>query len=72
MVLANLLNAPWLRFKGFWRTAIFLPCAVGLVSYALVFRQMFATDGLANDLLISSGFSTVPINWLGQTAPPGW
>jgi lactose/L-arabinose transport system permease protein len=67
MVLANLLNAPWLRFKGFWRTAIFLPCAVGLVSYALVFRQIFATDGLANDLLIKFGLLDANVNWLGQT-----
>lgn len=67
MVLANLLNAPWLRFKGFWRTAIFLPCAVGLVSYALVFRQIFATDGLANDLLIRFGLLDANVNWLGQT-----
>lgn len=67
MVLANLLNAPWLRFKGFWRTAIFLPCAVGLVSYALVFRQIFATDGLANDLLIKFGLLDDNVNWLGQT-----
>ena len=67
MLLANLLNAPWLRFKGFWRTAIFLPCAVGLVSYSLVFRQMFATDGLANDLLMQFGILHDPVNWLGQT-----
>ena len=67
MVLANLLNAPWLRFKGFWRTAIFLPCAVGLVSYALVFRQIFATDGLANDLLIKFGLLDANVNWLGET-----
>jgi len=67
MVLANLLNAPWLRWKGFWRTAIFLPCAVGLVSYSLVFRQIFATDGLANDLLTQFGILDSPVNWLGQT-----
>ncbi|WP_315093277.1 sugar ABC transporter permease [uncultured Cellulomonas sp.] len=67
MLLANLLNAPWLRFKGFWRTAIFLPCAVGLVSYSLVFRQIFATDGLANDVLTQLGILDDPVNWLGQT-----
>lgn len=67
MVLANLLNAPWLKFKGFWRTAIFLPCAVGLVSYSLVFRQIFATDGLANDVLIKFGLLDDNVNWLGQT-----
>lgn len=67
LVLANLLNDRNLRFKGLWRTAIFLPCAVGLVSYALVFRTMFATDGLINDMLMGLHFIDSPINWLGQT-----
>ena len=67
LVLANLLNDKNLRFKGLWRTAIFLPCAVSLVSYSLVFRTMFASDGMVNDLLIGLGFVDSPINWLGQT-----
>lgn len=67
LVLANLLNDRNLRFKGLWRTAIFLPSAVGLVSYALVFRTMFANDGLVNDLLMGVGFIDDPVNWLGQT-----
>lgn len=66
LVLANLLNDPKLRLKGMWRTAIFLPCAVGLVSYALVFRAMFATDGLVNDLLMRLGLMDSAVNWLGQ------
>lgn len=66
LVLATLLNSPRLRFKGLWRTAIFLPCAVGLVSYALVFRTMFSTEGLVNDILRGLGFIDAPINWLGQ------
>ena len=67
LILANLLNDRNLRFKGLWRTAIFLPSAVGLVSYALVFRTMFANDGLVNDLLLGFGFIDGPVNWLGQT-----
>lgn len=67
LVLANLLNDKNLRFKGLWRTAIFLPCAVSLVSYSLVFRTMFATDGLVNDMLMGLHFIDSPINWLGQT-----
>lgn len=67
LVLANLLNDKNLRFKGLWRTAIFLPCAVSLVSYSLVFRTMFANDGMVNDLLMGMGFVDSPINWLGQT-----
>lgn len=67
LVLANLLNNKKLRFKGFWRTAIFLPCAVSLVSYSLVFRTLFANDGFVNDVLMGLGFIDGPVNWLGQT-----
>lgn len=67
LILANLLNDKNLRFKGLWRTAIFLPCAVSLVSYSLVFRTMFANDGIINDFLMALNFIDSPINWLGQT-----
>ena len=67
LILANLLNNPTLRFKGFWRTAIFLPCAVSLVSYSLVFRTLFATDGFINDMLQGLHLIDQPVNWLGQT-----
>ena len=66
LVLANLLNDRNLRFKAFWRTAIFLPCAVSLVSYSLVFRTMFANDGFINDLLMGIGTIDSPVNWLGE------
>lgn len=66
LVLAVILNDPNLRFKGLWRTAIFLPCAVSLVSYSLVFRTIFATDGFINDMLLGLHFIDTPINWLGQ------
>ncbi|WP_220457979.1 MULTISPECIES: carbohydrate ABC transporter permease [unclassified Actinotalea] len=66
LVLATLLNDKNLRFKAFWRTAIFLPSAVGLVSYALVFRTMFANDGLVNDALLWAGLIDGPVNWLGE------
>ncbi|BDA64786.1 lactose ABC transporter permease [Actinomyces capricornis] len=67
MILAVILNDPNLRWKGFWRTAIFLPCAVSLVSYSLVMRTLFATDGFINDLLMAVHLIDSPINWLGQT-----
>lgn len=67
LILANLLNDKNLRFRGLWRTAIFLPCAVSLVSYSLVFRTMFSTDGLVNDMLMGMHLVDSPINWLGNT-----
>ncbi|WP_394554361.1 carbohydrate ABC transporter permease [Agromyces sp. MMS24-JH15] len=66
MILANLLNDRNLRFRGMWRTVIFLPCAVSLVSYSMVFRTLFATDGFVNDVLTGVGFIDSPINWLGE------
>lgn len=66
MILANLLNNPKLRFKWFFRTAIFLPAAVSLVSYSLVFRTLFATEGTINKMLQSLGLIDHNIDWLGQ------
>ncbi|OOB92143.1 carbohydrate ABC transporter permease [Rathayibacter sp. VKM Ac-2630] len=66
LVLANLLNDRTLKYKTFWRTAIFLPCAVSLVAYSLVFRTIFANDGFVNDVLLGIGLIDSPVNWLGN------
>lgn len=66
LVLANVLNDRKLKYKTFWRTAIFLPCAVSLVAYSLVFRTIFANDGFVNDVLLGIGLLDLPINWLGN------
>ena len=55
LILATMLNNKNLRFKGIFRTAIFLPCATSLVSYATIFRSLFATDGLVNTVLVNLG-----------------
>ena len=44
MLLAQLLNNKDLKFKGLFRTCVFLPCATSLVSYSLIFKSMFATN----------------------------
>ncbi|MGQ4538313.1 carbohydrate ABC transporter permease [Dermabacteraceae bacterium P7074] len=67
IMLAVILNNPRLRFKAFWRTAIFLPCAVSLVSYSLVFRTLFANDGFVNDVLLNLHLIDAPVQWLTQT-----
>lgn len=66
LILANVLNSPRLRFKAFWRTAIFLPAAVSLVSYSLVFRTLFANEGFVNYALEWLGLISEPIAWLSQ------
>ena len=55
LILASMLNSKDLKGKGFFRTAIFLPCATSLVSYAIIFRSLFATDGFVNTILIKLG-----------------
>jgi lactose/L-arabinose transport system permease protein len=66
LILAYLLNKKELRFKAFWRTAIFLPCAVSLVSYSMVFRTLFANDGFVNDALLALHLIDAPVAWLTQ------
>ncbi len=66
LILASLLNHKDLRFKGLFRTAIFLPCATSLVSYAVIFRSLFAVDGLVNNILIKLGFLSTGYNFLGH------
>ncbi|MGN1022629.1 MAG: carbohydrate ABC transporter permease [Lachnospiraceae bacterium] len=65
ILLAQLLNNKDLRLKGFFRTCVFLPCATSLVSYALIFKSLFATEGLVNSILKSCGLISQNINWLG-------
>lgn len=65
ILLAQLLNNKDLKLKGFFRTCIFLPCATALVSYALIFKSLFATQGLINTLLQNLHLTTENINFLG-------
>ena len=65
ILLAQLLNNKDLKFKGLFRTCIFLPCATSLVSYSLIFKSMFATQGLINSILLKLGLISENINFLG-------
>ena len=68
ILLAQLLNNKDLKLRGFFRTCVFLPCATSLVSYSLIFRSMFATDGLINSILIKLGILSTGYNFLGNSA----
>lgn len=68
IILANLLKSKNLKFKGLFRTAIFLPCCTALVSYSIIFKTLFAYDGYVNTVLLKLGFISSRINWLGQTS----
>ena len=64
LILASLLNNKQLRFKGLFRTCIFLPCATSLVSYAMIFRSLFANDGFINTVLRNFGMN--PVMWFAN------
>jgi len=65
---ALLLNSPLARFKGTYRTALFVPVVTTLAAVAVVWRFLLHTRyGLLNYGLSLSGFS--PIDWLGN---PRW
>lgn len=66
LVLASALNDRKLKFRGLFRTAIFLPCATSLVSYAIIFRSLFATDGFINTVLMNLGILDSPYNFLSN------
>ena len=66
MLLAQLLNNKDLKFKGLFRTCVFLPCATSLVSYSLIFKSMFATNGLVNTILVNLGILENNYNFLGN------
>lgn len=68
ILLAQLLNNKDLKFKGLFRTCIFLPCATSLVSYSLIFKSMFATQGLINSILLKLGLISENINFLGTAS----
>ena len=66
ILLAQLLNNRDLKFKGLFRTCVFLPCATSLVSYALIFKSMFATQGLVNSVLVKLHIFSENYNFLGN------
>ncbi len=68
LIFASLLNKKSMRGRGVYRTMIFLPCAMGLVSYALIFRSLFATEGMVNQVLMNLGLLKDKVNWLAVTA----
>ncbi|UOQ50547.1 sugar ABC transporter permease [Gracilibacillus caseinilyticus] len=69
LIFSVLLNDPTLKFKGFFRTAIFLPAVTSLVAYAVIFKYLFANNGLVNDFLMGMNLISSPIAWLSD---PFW
>ncbi len=64
-----ILNDPDLKFRGFFRTAIFLPAVTSLVAYSVIFKYMFSIDGIVNQLLVNLNFISEPIAFISD---PFW
>ncbi len=64
MVISVMLNDKKLKFRGLYRTAIFLPCITSLVAYSIVMKGMFADDGIVNTILMNLHMISEPINWI--------
>ena len=64
LFLSVLLNNKTLKFKGFFRTAIFLPCVTSLVAYSVIFKYLFSQDGIINMMLMNVSLISEPIQWL--------
>ncbi|UJF19961.1 sugar ABC transporter permease [Vibrio sp. SS-MA-C1-2] len=69
LILSSCLNSPNLKFRGLFRLAIFLPCVTSLVAYSILFKSMFAYEGIINTFLMWSGIVSDPIPWM---ADPFW
>ena len=65
ILLAQMLNNKDLKLRGLFRTCVFLPCATSLVSYSLIFKSLFATQGLINTILVKLGIFQNNFNFLG-------
>jgi len=64
LILASILNSKNLPGKGFFRTLVFLPCAVSLAATAVIFRSVYSMDGIANTVLTGLRIIPDPINWM--------
>jgi lactose/L-arabinose transport system permease protein len=69
LLFANALNDSKLWGRSLFRTAIFMPAVTSLVAYSVVFRSMFAQDGIINQMLMGLTIIAEPIPWL---ADPFW
>lgn len=68
LILAAILNDVR-HGRGTLRTIFFLPCVTSLVAYSVLFRMLFQTNGLLNNLLMKLDLIQSPIGWLND---PTW
>ena len=60
------------KMTGFYRAAYYLPSIIGgSVAVAVLWKRMFATDGVINSILAAFGIET-QMAWLGNTKTAIW
>ena len=64
LIFASVLNMKDLKGKTVFRTMIFLPCAMSLISSAMIFKALFGVNGLINFFLIRMNIITTNMNFL--------
>lgn len=64
LMIATLLNNKAIKFRGVFRTGIFLPAVTSLVTYATLFKMMFSMEGFVNRFLMTTHLISDPIPWL--------
>jgi lactose/L-arabinose transport system permease protein len=50
LIMASILNTKKLTGRGAFRTLAFLPCATALVSATIIFKAIFAIDGIVSQI----------------------
>lgn len=63
---AALISKTQIRFSAFFRSVIFLPQILTSVVIAVIWRQIFSTDGILNDALRAVGLESLTQPWLGS------
>lgn len=69
MFFSVLLNNKSLKLKGLFRTIVFLPSVTSLVAYSIVFKYLFANDGIVNQIFVAINLLDKPLLWLSD---PFW
>jgi len=66
LIFATILNDKSIKFRGIFRTALFLPAVTSLIAYTILFKMLFSYNGLLNTFLMRIKLISEPIEWLSD------
>lgn len=66
LLLANIANQAFLRFKGFFRTSFYFPSITSSVAISLIFLWIYQSGGLLNQFLAAVLPGFTPIVWMND------